>query len=858
MRKSIQFTNPDLIELANLQKKAGAALLALNNGGLRPPDKLYEEFLSLARQLLQDMIRYNETSPKKFDLQGFSRHLAQQLSIYAYHRKNDGDQYGAKQLLRESDDIIAHYLGAADTAVEKRSRAMDALAEGRFHDALIGLEEAGIVFEREGDVLQSVQTESQRANTYEWLGDYESALQILDKSYNKVADKLSKGAPSLEDVISAISRQISSIVDQGINTKEGTDLMMLQRFAYEVVQTRARINRLLKKYDEAEHLFYQARPFAMERGIVEAIDYHFARIACDRGDFKEAERITNQIAPVFNMNPMFRPKLGALRILQADIYLFKGRPDLALEAAQNGLADQITYPDLDLEWKLQWRRARALSELRRYDEAIEAYRMGLNVADHLRMAPLGYRLDTTFIRDKLPIAQDAINLALECGDADSVALFIELIKSRALAATLSIPRFPTAEQTEDEKLFDKISMQIDALSFSYFSNPTDGRALKERINLFTERDNLISKIRLHDSRWRNMTEPSSIDLDAIRSQLRNRVILTLFHEGNRVVAVAIDEKGSCAGVKDLEGKTVDAINKFTSNLRSSTPNDRLSDLSGVEGIGLEELLQEDVIQCIKGAETLIIVPHGVLHLLPWSCLTIGNQRIFELSEVGILPNLASFPLLDVVQVNNPVVALIGSADYSKLKLYSNLDDSLLEIKDVENIHGERVVRPILTGSDATEESFWNLAEVCRGSNALLHFSGHGNLQANEPLASGLILTDSMVDAAEIMLRRLPYREVVLSGCSTAWRPQTIHNIELLGDDALGLVASFLESGATFVVANTPKVHDKASRMFTVSWHRNRRAGMRPLEAYRATQMELYAADPEIIYSWAGTAAYGCL
>jgi CHAT domain-containing protein len=99
--------------------------------------------------------------------------------------------------------------------------------------------------------------------------------------------------------------------------------------------------------------------------------------------------------------------------------------------------------------------------------------------------------------------------------------------------------------------------------------------------------------------------------------------------------------------------------------------------------------------------------------------------------------------------------------------------------------------------------------------------------------------------------------VVLSACSTAWRPQATRDLELAGDDALGLPASFLEAGARFLLASIPPVREKASRAFTVAWHRHRRAGHSPLQAYRSVQLDALNAQPGNVFAWAGMTAYGC-
>jgi CHAT domain-containing protein len=650
---------------------------------------------------------------------------------------------------------------------------------------------------------------------------------------------------------------MSDIQDRGQNTKEGENALALRYIAYEVIQAEARNSRALGKLDEAERLFLEARPFVAEMGLTVGVDFHLAVIACARKDAATAERIIGEIAPAFEA-PGVRPRRGALRQIQADLHLLRNEPQQALSAAEDGLLDQATYPDLDQAWKLKWRRARALVATQQFESAVAAYRDCLNDVDRLRMAPLGYRLDTTFLRDKLPMAYEAIDLAVRENDAEAVIWCVELIKSRALSATLSVPRSPASGHTPQEVQFSEISERIDALAFAQYDGTAAPGALQERSRLLAERDDLLEKIRIRDPRWRTVTEPPPVDIDMIRRRLGGeRAALVLFYKANQVVAAVIDSAGAACGVRDLTPKTVASITSFAANLRKARPNEYLFDLSKEEEVALEDLLPANVLKRASAAATLIVIPHGILHLLPWACLTIGNERLFERSAVGVLPNLASLPLLDDVPIPDPMVAIIGAADYSGLKKYSPLKESPQEIAEVEGTYQDRVVAAPLTGRDATEATFWELAAEAEGSDPILHFSGHGSLDPSEPLASGLVLTGSTVDAAELLSRRIPYQEVVLSACSTGWRPQTTHGLELSGDDALGIPASFLEAGAQFLLANIPPALETSSRRFTVAWHRQRRSGLSPLQAYRAVQLESYAAAPAGVFSFAGTTAYGC-
>ena len=256
----------------------------------------------------------------------------------------------------------------------------------------------------------------------------------------------------------------------------------------------------------------------MELGLPAGVDFHLASIALLRGDIDRAEQLIATLLPQFELPVIRWRRRASLRQLQADLLLLRERPADALAAAEDGLADQVAYPDLDLAWKLQWRRARALAALSR-PEALDAFRQAMGAAHRLRMAPLGYRLDATFLRDKLPMAQNADDAALAAADPASVVWFVELIKSRALATALSTPRTAVDLGAEDEQAFDDVSVEIDALAFAQYSGTADAAALTQRAELLAQRDQLLESIRIRDPRWRTMTESVPIDLTGVRAQL---------------------------------------------------------------------------------------------------------------------------------------------------------------------------------------------------------------------------------------------------------------------------------------------------------------------------------------------------
>jgi CHAT domain-containing protein len=167
-----------------------------------------------------------------------------------------------------------------------------------------------------------------------------------------------------------------------------------------------------------------------------------------------------------------------------------------------------------------------------------------------------------------------------------------------------------------------------------------------------------------------------------------------------------------------------------------------------------------------------------------------------------------------------------------------------------------VTAPLLDGA-ATENAFWNMARGVTGRGNVLHMSCHGTIVPNEPMSSGLLLYDSKVDAAEVARAALPFDEVVLSACSTGWRPAEVGDLVLDADEILGIPAGFLESGVNSVLVSISKAEGKAARALTTHYHRQRVAGNSPLFAFQSAQKYLLAqgVPPG---TWLGFTLYGCV
>jgi len=182
----------------------------------------------------------------------------------------------------------------------------------------------------------------------------------------------------------------------------------------------------------------------------------------------------------------------------------------------------------------------------------------------------------------------------------------------------------------------------------------------------------------------------------------------------------------------------------------------------------------------------------------------------------------------------------------------------IELRDIEGIylgHGG-VVGQVFIGKDATEANFWRLAKDPDGPRNILHISSHGAFEADEPMNSGLLFSDTRVDASEIARAGLQYDELILIACSTGFRPTEVQGIVLSGDDILGLPGALLEAGVRSVLVSIPPAREDASQRFMTLYHESRAEGISPLHAFQETQLAMLQDSDYPPYLWAGFTLYG--
>ena len=270
--------------------------------------------------------------------------------------------------------------------------------------------------------------------------------------------------------------------------------------------------------------------------------------------------------------------------------------------------------------------------------------------------------------------------------------------------------------------------------------------------------------------------------------------------------------------------------------------------------------------------TVIVVPDGELHLLPFSALMDGDQYAINSHTFSTSPSSTVLSLLrdrESATLADPL-QFVGVAAWTQISKQKNVFLRMIsapEVKqlqplpeskeEVETISHDFPVSTVLLGADATEGRFKRLPLEEYG---VLHLALHGYADVEYPDRSALVFApqrngadDGHLEVREIRRLRLKARLVTLSACDTGVGP--------VGEAGVAnLVNAFIEAGAESVVSTLWKVEDRTAAHLMTKFYGSLANHYSKAESLRNAQLDLlrsnlppyYWASFELVGDPAGT------
>ena len=215
------------------------------------------------------------------------------------------------------------------------------------------------------------------------------------------------------------------------------------------------------------------------------------------------------------------------------------------------------------------------------------------------------------------------------------------------------------------------------------------------------------------------------------------------------------------------------------------------------GRRLEVNLLGDSVRLLRGG-SLVVVPTGKLHAVPWGLLPSLRER-----ATAVTPSASAW--LRARRAPRPDedrVVLVGGP---------RLVTGDAEVRHLVRRYPDAMV---LADGDATADRVM----AAMDGAWLVHMAAHGTFRGDSPLFSAIELDDGPLTVYDLeRLKQAPYR-VVLSSCSSAI------GVAVGADELLGLVSALISLGSAGVVASVVPVNDPATVPLMTALHDHLRAG----------------------------------
>ncbi len=217
--------------------------------------------------------------------------------------------------------------------------------------------------------------------------------------------------------------------------------------------------------------------------------------------------------------------------------------------------------------------------------------------------------------------------------------------------------------------------------------------------------------------------------------------------------------------------------------------------------------------------TLIVVPWGELHRVPFEALRVGGRYLIESHAVAYLPAASVLKYLEKGSSRRErperFIAFVDPStvyDASGVARLPSLGGAQAEVAGIAPLFPDSKVLP---GKEASESS-------CRSQapgREVIHLACHGEFHPSRPLDSRLYLSrdssqDGLLHVSEIYgIDFRGSRLVALSGCETG-------RTEVgAGEDPVGIGTAFLQAGAGALLVSLWKVEDQATAELMKSFYR---------------------------------------
>jgi CHAT domain-containing protein len=519
-------------------------------------------------------------------------------------------------------------------------------------------------------------------------------------------------------------------------------------------------------------------------------------------------------------------------------------------------AEQSSF--VTLLWRIEAALARAHMNVGRRRAALIHYRKAVEAVERVRMLLYGDDFRVAFLQDKMRLYEELLALLLDYGTPEALMEGFQLAersKSRTLLELLASPlQSRQIDTPERQALVQRLEELRAQLNWDYARvQQLDGSSVRLPVADATVTSHL-PHVEKEYLRAHRQLQLASVDVDEtyMPSGLRVQDIQALLEDDEQLVEYVTARDEVLAFVVDR--KQFWSVRCLASRAEVEEQVDRLRfQWSKFGPAGFETLYADQVSACTQRvlralydmlfepleslltASKLTIVPHGILHGIPFHALYDGEQYALDRWECVYAPSGAVWRACRLQTEPTAERSIVVGVS----------DPGIAHVRDEV-----AALQRLLPNAEVYQDEAATLAAIpTDASYRYIHFATHAIFRKDNPLFSGLQLSDGWLIAHDLYRRRLECSLATLSACRTG-----VSSV-VPGDELLGLVRGFLCAGARAVMVSLWAAHDAATAELMQIFYTRLSEGMNRGAALRTAQQEIRKRFPHPYY-WAAFALVG--
>jgi len=768
-----------------------------------------------------------------------------------------GDQYDAA--LTYLENAVKAFLATKQpsTPAEQRALATAYQFTGRVYgrltaygQALTFHQKALQLFEAIADTANVARAEQNLADTY-WLnGDFQDALLHQQRALKQARNPKEKLAGhstlglillSFGDFDRALDEEKQAL-QLALEIEDPREQATVHKNVGLVYMQKRQHQQALASFKQALEL---DKPTGFERGLL----YDYLDLGKVYQVLAQPDSATSYLAKTETL----ALKLNDRRAYSQALYtkglaaLDRGNKSLAAAAFTEALAKAEESKLDEMQWRCLWRLG-VLSRLSgELEPAVDFYTRAIAALERQSAKIKIEEYRSGFIDNKSDIYEETVLLLLQMNRSAEAFAFAERAKSRSFADLLASGKVDLGAGA-DRALLDRRDRLLDRISFTQGKiNALLQKPATEtgRFEMATLNDTLsalqkayadiLVELKAANPELADMVSVEPLPLTEVQAMLADSVALVeYFFAKDQLVSWVVDRSQARAVQIPLDrNRLSESIVQFRRAIIKRASTESFSR-------ELYDLLVKPLEPLLTGAKQLVIVPHGVLHYLPFPALQKADSTyLIDHYALALAPSATVLgfcyrkgnarlgsSILGQVQENYQVLAL-GNPDVGNARF--DLPFAEKEITSIEQTFEEI---ESYARKQATSSAF--VAGASRAN--LVHLSCHGVYDERNPLFSALLLAPDSTNATgrleafKIFGLKLNASLVMLSACETGLAKVTG------GDEVIGLARGFIFAGTLSLIASLWTVDDLATAITVKRFYRYLKSGLSKAEALRQAQL----------------------